>query len=95
VPEEYNIEYNGELKESGYIAIEEFVYLYFPDNNRDKPQDASYLVIANTINLYICKKCNKTFPLRIKIFKYIFINTCNKQIAETPAILISLNIIKA
>jgi hypothetical protein len=53
------------------------------------------LAITNTINLYIYKKYKETFPSRIKIFKYIFINTCNKQVIKAPQVLTDLNIIKA
>jgi hypothetical protein len=30
------MKYNRELEESSYIIIKEFIYLYFPNNNKDK-----------------------------------------------------------
>jgi hypothetical protein len=35
--EDYSTEYDIELEESSYITTEEFVYLYFPDDDREKP----------------------------------------------------------
>ena len=53
------------------------------------------MAIINIINLYIYKKYKETFPSRIKIFKYIFINTYNKQVIKALLVLTGLNIIKA
>jgi hypothetical protein len=62
VSDNYSTKYDRELEESGYIATEEFVCPYFPNNDRDNMQDTGFLAMTNIINLHIYKKCKETFP---------------------------------
>ena len=51
--------------------------------------------MTNIIDLHIYKKYKETFPSRTKIFKHIYINTCDKQATKAPLAPTSLDVIEA